>query len=367
MLQNLIQLAAWLALPVTLVCVVDDWFLRPRRVAVAAGAGTATAGAEPPDGAVMKVLYTLLPLLILAAVYRMLTAERADFSLVLVVITFASGVVWALDSLLLRPRRTAAARAVGRDPASIADPGTVDYARSFFPVAAVLLVLRSFLFEPYRIPSDSMMPTLLDGDFILVNKFAYGLRLPVTHSKFYAVGEPARGDVVVFRYPPDPAVNYIKRVVGLPGDLVQVRGDRLVINGEEVPFREVGRYSDGCYLNMRRAVEKLGEHEHEVLHCLTAEGIVVSPLPGCNREIGQAYVCNESLRDGSMDSGDAVMRVPEGRYLMIGDNRDNSQDGRWWGFVDEKLLVGKATRIWFNRDLQRSGGPAWSRIGNRIQ
>ena len=138
----------------------------------------------------MKVLYALLPVLVLAAVYRMLTAERADFSLVLVVITALSGIVWALDAWLLRPRRDAAARAAGRDPAALADPGTVDYARSFFPVAFVLLVLRSFLFEPYRIPSDSMMPTLLDGDFIVVNKFAYGLRLPVTHEKFYGSGQP---------------------------------------------------------------------------------------------------------------------------------------------------------------------------------
>jgi signal peptidase I len=362
MLHTLIQLAAWLALPVALACVVDDWFLRPRRIARA----PAAAGTELPDGAIMKALYALLPLLVLAAVYRMLTAERADFSLVLVVITVLSGVVWAFDAWLLRPARDAAWRAAGRDPASIPDPGTVDYARSFFPVAAVLLVLRSFLFEPYRIPSDSMMPTLLDGDFIVVNKFAYGLRLPVTHQKFVGIGEPERGDVVVFRYPPDPSINYIKRVVGLPGDRVQVQADRLIINGEPVPFREIARFSDGCYLNMRLAEEQLGEHTHQVLHCLTQDGIVVSPLPGCDRDIGQSYVCNEAVGMPG-DSGDAVMQVPAGRYLMIGDNRDNSQDGRWWGFVDEKLLVGKATRIWFNWDLQRSGGPAWGRIGNPIE
>ncbi len=372
MLQSLIQLAAWLALPVALVCIVDDWFLRPRRVASLATTPLATAtqpgpiNTDPSDGPLMKALYALLPVLVLAAVYRMLTAERADFSLVLVVITALSGIVWGLDAWLLRPRREAAVRAAGRDPATLADPGTVDYARSFFPVAFVLLVLRSFLFEPYRIPSDSMMPTLLDGDFIVVSKFAYGLRLPVTHEKFFGVGEPQRGDVVVFRFPPDPSINYIKRVVGLPGDLVQVRGDRLLINGEPVPFREISRYEDGCYLNMRLAEEQLGEHRHQVLHCLTQDGIVVSPLPGCNRDIGQSYVCNEAAGGGA-DSGDAVLRVPEGGYLMIGDNRDNSQDGRWWGFVDEKLLVGKAVRIWFNWDLQRSDGPAWGRIGNPIE
>ena len=248
----------------------------------------------------------------------------------------------------------------------LVDPGTVDYARSFFPVAAVLLVLRSFLFEPYRIPSDSMMPTLLDGDFIVVSKFAYGLRWPVVHGKFLSVGEPEHGDVVVFRYPPDPSINYIKRVVGLPGDLVQVKADRLIINNEPVAFDEMGRYSDGCYLNMRLAEERLGQHRHQVLHCLSGDSIVVPPLPGCNREVGQGYLCNEAAEPGA-DSGDTVMRVPEGSYLMIGDNRDNSQDGRWWGFVDEKLLVGKATRIWFNWDLQRSGGPNWGRVGSRIE
>jgi hypothetical protein len=126
-------------------------------------------------------------------------------------ITVVTGIVWGLDAWLLRPRRSAAARAAGRDPAQVPEPGTVDYARSFFPVALVVLVLRCFVFEPFRIPSDSMMPTLLDGDFIVVNKFAYGLRLPVINRKIVDIGEPQRGDVVVFRWPPDPSTNFIKR------------------------------------------------------------------------------------------------------------------------------------------------------------
>jgi signal peptidase I len=363
---EILDLVVWLALPVALVCVVDDWFLRPRRNV----AQPATAAADAPLPPFMRLLYLLLPVLVLVAVYRLLTAERADFSLVLVAVTALSGVVWAIDAAWLRPRREAAARAAGRDPALLPEPGTVDYARSFFPVAAVLLVLRSFIFEPYRIPSDSMMPTLLDGDFIVVNKYAYGLRLPVTHQKVYEFGEPARGDVVVFRYPLDPTINYIKRVVGLPGDLVEVRADRLIVNGEPVPFRDVARFDDGCYHNMRLAQEQLGEHQHEVLHCVTSDGLGVAPMPGCNRRLEQNYVCNEAGDGGSdsgADSGDQSMRVPLGRYLMIGDNRDNSQDGRYWGFVDENLLVGKATRIWFNWDLQRTGGPVWSRIGHQIQ
>ena len=360
LLATALTLLSWLALPVGLACVADDWFLRPRRALRAA------PGEPARDPAVMRLLYAILPVLVIVAVYRMLTAQRADFSLVLVVITGVSGVVWALDAWLLRPRRLAAARAAGRAPESLPEPGTVDYARSFFPVAAVLLVLRSFLFEPYRIPSDSMMPTLLDGDFILVSKYAYGLRLPVSHARLNEGARPQRGDVVVFRFPQDPGVNYIKRVVGLPGDLVEVRDDRLIVNGEPVPFRETGRYSDGCYVNMRMAQETLGATSHGVLHCQSPDGIAVPPMPGCNRRIEQSYLCNESSAPGSGDSGDQQLRVPAGSYLMVGDNRDNSYDGRYWGFVDESLLVGKATRIWFNWDLQRSSGPDWSRIGRAI-
>jgi signal peptidase I len=360
MLQQLIALLATLALPVAVLCILDDWLLRPRRQAAA---GSSATGKPPADPAVMRALYFALPVLIIAAVYQLLTAERMDFSAVLVAITVVSGVIWAIDHWLLRRWRERLARGAGREPAAISEPGTVDYARSFFPVAAVLLVVRSFLFEPYRIPSDSMMPTLLDGDFIIVNKYAYGLRWPVSHELFFDVGRPQRGDVAVFRFPDDPSINYIKRVVGLPGDLVEVRNDRLIINGEPVPFEEVGRYEDGCYRNMRLARERLGDSEHQVLHCLTPGSIVTMRLPSCNREIAQGYECVE-LPDGAFaDSGDRQMRVPDGAYLMIGDNRDNSTDGRYFGFVDEKLLVGKATRIWFNWDLQRSGGPQWSRIG----
>jgi signal peptidase I len=185
---------------------------------------------------------------------------------------------------------------------------------------------------------------------------------------------PQRGDVVVFRYPPDPAVNYIKRVVGMPGDTVQVKADQLIINGEPVPLIESGRYSDGCYVNMRLAEEQLGAKRHKVMHCVTPQGLLVSPLPGCDRDIERNYVCEEQAGAGgapgaeAYDSGDSpVFEIPAGHYLMIGDNRDNSADGRYWGFVDENLLVGKATRIWFNLDLQRSGGPKWSRIGARIE
>jgi signal peptidase I len=355
----LIELLAWVALPVTLAAVIDDWFLRPRR---------RIAHPEARDPAALGVLYFVLPVLLLAAVLRLLGSERLDFSLVLVIVVAVAGGVWLLDRLVFAPARARAATRAGRDPASIALPVTVDYARSFFPVAVLVLVVRSLIFEPFRIPSDSMMPTLLDGDFIIVNKFDYGLRLPVLEQKFVQLGEPQRGDVVVFHYPPDPAVNFIKRVVGLPGDRVRIESDQLIINGQTVPLKSDGRYDDGCYHNMRLSSEVLGSHTHQTLSCLTPDELSTAPGPTCQRRLDRNYQCSEADPMVEHDHSDsAEMLVPAGSYLMIGDNRDNSLDGRYWGFVPEDHLVGKATRIWFNWDLQRSGGPVWSRIGKRIE
>jgi signal peptidase I len=355
-LMPLIVLLSWLAVPVGLVCIVDDWLLRPRR----------TPGAGAADAPLMRILYGVLPLLIGAAVLRLLLAERLDFSAVLLAITLATGVVWAFDSALLRPQRLAAARAAGRDPSTLAEPGTVDYARSFFPVALVVLLLRSFVFEPFRIPSDSMMPTLLDGDFIVVNKYAYGLRLPVLNRKVVTIGEPQRGDVVVFRYPNDPSTNYIKRLVGLPGDRVEVRDNRISINGRPVPFvLETHKFSDGCYENLSIARERLGDHEHEAIFCPVA--LDRAPLlSSCNRSGLRGYVCGDEDAPGFLRTAPWSGEVPSGHYLMMGDNRDNSEDGRSWGFVPEANLVGKASRIWFNWDPHRAGGPMWGRIGQAI-
>ena len=342
-LMPIIVLLSWLALPVTLVCVVDDWFVRPRRAAGVA------------DTPLMSVLYGSLVILIGAAVLRLLLAERLDFSAVLLAITVVTGVIWGLDLLLLAPRRAAAAR----------EPGTVDYARSFFPVALVVLLLRSFIFEPFRIPSDSMMPTLLDGDFIIVNKYDYGLRLPVINRKIVAVGEPQRGDVVVFRWPVDPSVNFIKRLVGLPGDHVEVRDNHITVNGKPVLDVDGGKYTDGCYLNFTLARERLGNHDHTAIFCPVA--IDRQPLlQGCNRSNVRGLVCGEDDAPGERRVPLFVGDVPAGQYLMMGDNRDNSDDGRSWGFVPEQNLVGKATRIWFNWDPHRAGGPIWKRVGTAI-
>jgi signal peptidase I len=259
-------------------------------------------------------------------------------------------------------------------------------------VAAIVLVVRAFIFEPFRIPSDSMMPTLLDGDFIVVNKYAYGLRWPVINKKFLDIGEPQRGDVVVVRFPPNPNINYIKRLVGLPGDRVEVRDDHLVINGETIQLVDKGDYTDGCYVGVRLKEEKLGEHAHQVMSCRSTDGLpptnawpTASAPPGppsCNRDrFRQTYgtrVCRETPTAAGRDSGDFVAGdydmqrfmpdgvVPAGYYLMVGDNRDNSEDGRRWGLVPDKNLVGKATRIWFNFDLQRDKVIDWSRIGDGI-
>jgi signal peptidase I len=367
--------ASWLALPVGLWCAIDSWVFAPRR---AVEAGTLTV----PDPPLVRVAYAVLPWLVVAVILRLITAETLDFSLVLLMLSIGTGIVWLIDFLFFRKPREAAAAAAKPAPITLPEPGTVDYARSFFPVAFIVLIVRAFIFEPFRIPSDSMMPTLLDGDFIVVNKYAYGLRWPVINEKFVDIGSPQRGDVVVFRHPPNPRVNYIKRLVGLPGDRVEVHDDRLVINGQTIELKEVGNYSDGCYVGLKLYTETIGEHTHQVMSCrserglMGAHGVVFggneNPLPACDRkkireEIG-GWVCNETPAGSGRDRGDHQFEVvPAGFYLMIGDNRDNSDDSRGWGLVPDQNLVGKATRIWFNFDLQRGSVVNWGRIGDGIQ
>ncbi len=359
---QLVTLIAWIAIPAVIIAAADDWFRRPFRRIV-------TAPQPAPDPPLLGMLYLILPLFAAAAIIRLLVSERLDFSTVLLGITVATGVVWGLDVAVFRRRRAMAAAAAGKDFDALPEPTTVDYARSFFPVALIVLLLRSFIFEPFRIPSDSMMPTLLDGDFIIVNKYAYGLRLPVVDRKIVGIGEPQRGDVVVFRYPVDPSVNYIKRLVGLPGDHVEVDSDRVTINGKPIPFTVTRQYNDGCYVNFQEATEQLGTHEHQALLCPVPIDFRQEALPGCNRREMRGYLCGEDhAAEGIFgESKKFVTDVPAGMYFMMGDNRDNSEDGRVWGFVPEANLVGKATRIWFNWDWGRTGGPMWGRIGKAIQ
>lgn len=250
--------------------------------------------------------------------------------------TLITGVVWLIYRLVK-----------GRQERSEL-PDYAEYARSFFPIFLVVLLLRAFIAEPFRIPSGSMMPTLLVGDFILVNKFTYGLRMPVTKTKFMEVNEPERGDVVVFRWPVNPKLDYIKRLVGLPGDHIRYRDKTLYINGKPMQMKPVGPYepvgSGARALGSFEAKEDLQGVEHSVL---------INPLspdfsPSCTFMGYQEIV------------------VPEGHYLMMGDNRDDSNDGRCWGFVPEENLVGKAFLIWFSLDWKRPGFIAWNRIGNLV-
>ncbi len=353
---------SWLAVPVGLVCVIDDWLLRPKRQLAAAP----SPAADPPA---LALGYTALPVLIGAAVVRLLAAGQINFSAVLAGVSTITGLLWAADALLFARWRTAAARAAGKSPTVVLEPRTVEYARSFFPVVLAVLMVRAFVFEPFRIPSDSMMPTLRDGDFILVEKFAYGLRLPVTHTKILDTGEPRHGDVVVFHPPMKPAQAWIKRAVGLPGDEVIVRDDRLTLNGKPVPFTVTGTFHDGCYENMQLATERLGTHTHQALLCPVPLEVTADPLASCKRSDAQGYICNAQAPPGAVALVEPRLfrtTVPPADYLMIGDNRDNSDDGRFWGFVSDRELIGKATYIWFNWDVHRRGGPLWRRIGMRI-
>lgn len=258
--------------------------------------------------------------------------------------TLASGVVWLafkLGVLFPEHRKTQTEDGSGEMPL----PPLVDYAKSFFPIFLVVILLRGFIAEPFRIPSGSMMPTLLVGDFILVNKFAYGLRLPVLHTKVMETSKPKRGDVFVFRYPKDPNTNYIKRLVGLPGDLIQYsdKDKVLRVNGQPVEVSEVGPYNPvGSGVRALGSIQKteiLGDVPHAILNNPARSGC---PLPPQG------------------------IRVPEGQYFAMGDNRDDSNDSRCWGFVPEENMVGKAYMIWLSFDLERSGWFDFGRIGQKI-
>ena len=250
-----------------------------------------------------------------------------DFSTILVLLCALSGLVWAVDSIFFKRKRSPG------QPPSMA----VEYAQSFFPVFFVVLVLRSFLVEPFRIPSGSMIPTLLVGDFILVNKFDYGIRLPAINTKVIEIGKPQRGDIVVFRYPENPATPFIKRIIGVPGDRLVYRNHQLTLNDKPVPTVDEGTFigvkSATQHSGASRWTEQLPDKSHEIL---------VDP-----RQEGFGW-------EGT---------VPAGQYFVMGDNRDNSRDSRFWGFVPDENLIGRAFMIWMNWD----GGPDVQRIGTFLR
>ncbi|MGH8735989.1 MAG: signal peptidase I [Burkholderiales bacterium] len=258
-----------------------------------------------------------------------------SFALFLLILLVVTGAVWLLEMIWLRKRRTAQAQ----------QPWWVEYSVSFFPVIVVVFMLRSFVVEPFKIPSGSMIPTLQVGDFILVNKFAYGIRLPVLNVKIIAIDNPHRGDVMVFRYPDDPSLDYIKRVVGLPGDKIEYRNKRLTINGHLVAERQIDDYlSEERMQFYKRYVEDLGGVKHEILIDQNTPDYVPQV-----RTFPFSKNCN-------YNSDSLVCIVPPGHYFMMGDNRDNSSDSRVWGFVPDANIIGKAFFIWLNlNDLSRFG------------
>jgi signal peptidase I len=320
-----------------LVILIDGWFLRPQR-----------------DPGAVSAHEPLLPRLAgyalvgvsLALLWRLFRYEAVDFSLMLVIVGAASGIIWGLDRAFFAGRRKSIAAAAGTPAERVREPIAVEYARSFFPVIILVLVIRSFLFEPFRIPSDSMMPTLFDGDFIFVSKYSYGLRLPVTNTLLVATGTPQRGDVIVFRLPPNPKINYIKRLVGLPGDRIRVDENNLLYVNDKLMPQEPGPAYTGPkqdlwnYTGVPTAFEQLDTKHHRLM-----------------------------FARGGVKTGEWV--VPAGHYFFMGDNRNNSKDSRWQGepdapgFVPEQNLVGKAVRIWLNLDTR--DGPLWRRVGNAIE
>ncbi|MDN4500871.1 signal peptidase I [Alteromonadaceae bacterium BrNp21-10] len=289
------------------------------------------------------------------------------FSIILVVITLGSGLIWLVDSLLWAPKRKARidlarANTQGDIDAETLEkvaplPYIVDTAQQIFPVIAVVLILRSFLYEPFQIPSGSMMPTLLVGDFILVEKFTYGLKDPVVRHKFMDVGAPERGDVVVFKFPDDPTIDYIKRVIGLPGDKIIYRNKQVFIKPAcdqaeqstcpglepvDMKFEARGEFYHGM-VPLERYSEDLLTVNHDMLH-----------NPAVRRSAEPFYQQPGTQRDEWL--------VPEGQYFVMGDNRDNSRDSRFWGFVPDDNLVGKAVAIWISFEFDRppsSSVPGW--------
>ena len=276
---------------------------------------------------------------------------NVNLELILVVGTLVTGLIVLLDKLVLAEKRRKRVlnetydakfnQGVTHTPSKeYKEPWYIDYSRSFFPVLLIVLILRSFVAEPFRIPSGSMMPTLLHGDFILVNKFTYGLRWPVLHNKFWQNGLPERGDVIVFRYPKNPALDYIKRVVGVPGDQIEYRNKTLYVNGKEMKQVDLGVYTGSG----RDSISNGWSRKQEALNSVTHDVLV----------------------NGRRYASDKSWVVPDRSYFVMGDNRDNSNDSRVWGTVPEENLVGKAFMIWMNWDISE-GQFDFRRIGKKIE
>lgn len=262
-----------------------------------------------------------------------------NFPLVLLILLVITGGIWLLDHYWLRHKRAI----------DSVEPWWVEYPKSFFPIILIVFCLRSFIVEPFKIPSGSMIPTLLVGDFILVNKFTYGIRLPVVNLKILDVNTPKRGEVMVFRFPEDPSIDYIKRIVGVPGDTVTYRNKQLSVNGAAIQLEPDGDYkyieSGLAYIYTQRFKETMDGNEYSIL--------INHDMP----TIQLSAIHDFPKRDNcTFDRTGFTCEIPEGNYFTLGDNRDGSSDSRYWGFVPESHIIGKAFLIWWNfSDLSRIG------------
>ena len=272
-----------------------------------------------------------------------------DFSLILFLITLVSGLIWGVDAVLFAKKRTA-------EPGAEAKlPEIVEHAKSFFPILLAIFVLRSFLFEPFRIPSGSMKPTLVEGDFILVNKFSYGVRLPILNQKVVDTNDVKRGDVVVFRYPVDPRQDFIKRVIGLPGDVIAYTDDK------QLYIKPACEQSDKTKCPATIQISKelaaaAGFNDNGLLADVYDEQLVdkahkVLIHPNAHNADYQGYNEYYQRAGAQRVAGGYEWTVPAGQYLMMGDNRDRSSDGRFWGFVPDENLKGKAVAVWMHLDF----------------
>ncbi|CAG9181441.1 signal peptidase I [Cupriavidus respiraculi] len=297
-----------------------------------------------------------------------------NFALILFVLVVITGIAWLADKLVFqKQRRTSAQAALAEFDSRLATTGQggaatpevessrtriaeeklrqpwwLEYSASFFPVILAVFVLRSFVVEPFKIPSGSMIPTLVIGDFILVNKFVYGIRLPVVNKKVVAIGEPQRGDVMVFRYPKEPSLDYIKRVIGVPGDVVRYENKRLTINGKPAEYRPLPEYLDEERLSYSQQFRETlpGAVDHGILNDADRPPYISGPD------------ADFPFRDNcTYNQQGLTCKVPAGHYFVMGDNRDNSLDSRYWGFVPDENIVGKAFLIWMNLgNIGRVGG-----------
>ncbi|GAA5785466.1 signal peptidase I [Chitiniphilus shinanonensis] len=294
------------------------------------GAKHERKGDEPPQLVQYGYLAVIVGVFILLVNFFSIAAAMLIFVLI-------TGVIWVADKFVLAKKRQ------GERPSD-----WVEYGRGFFPVILVVFLLRSFLVEPYQIPSSSMRPGLVVGDFILVNKYAYGIRLPVLNKVVIPVGTPQHGDVMVFNYPKNPSINYIKRVIGLPGDTVEYRDKKLTVNGQTVTADVAGpdEYAEGIYMNpVLRVHEKFENKQYDTF--------VVPDQPWIKEDQVDSFPYRENCR---YDDSGFVCKVPEGHYFMMGDNRDHSADSRYWGFVTDDYVVGRAFFVWFNyKQLGRIG------------